>query len=101
MENIILTILAAVTACGCVAAAVFFARNGLSRRAKRILLGLVAEAEAYFGTGTGAIKFSAVLGKLYSAMPAVMQLLFRPETIEGWIEEAVAALKSYLSEASA
>ncbi len=99
MENIILTILAALAAAGCVAAAVFFARNGLSAHAKRILLGLVAEAEAYFGAGTGAIKLSSVLGKLYAAMPPLMQILFRRETIEGWIEEAVSALKAYLREA--
>ncbi|MBO5050954.1 MAG: hypothetical protein J6D31_02050 [Clostridia bacterium] len=98
MENIILTILAVLAAAGCVAAAVFFARNGLSTHAKRILLGLVAEAEAYFGAGTGAIKLSSVLGKLYAAMPPLMQILFRRETIEGWIEEAVSALKAYLRE---
>lgn len=98
MENIILTVLAAVAAAGCVAAAVYFARNGLSSHAKRILLGLVAEAEAYFGAGTGAIKFSSVLGRLYASMPAVLQVLFRRETIEGWIEEAVDALRAYLSE---
>ena len=59
----------------------------------------MAEAEAYFGAGTGAIKLSSVLGKLYAAMPPLMQILFRRETIEGWIEEAVSALKAYLREA--
>ena len=100
MERIILPILLCLAAGAAIGGAIYFARNGISARAKRILLGLVAEAECYFGEGTGSIKFSAVLGRLYSQMPAVMQLLFKPETIEGWIEEAVAALKRYLSEAN-
>lgn len=101
MQHIILPILCSLSALSCVAAAVYFARRGLSDRAKGILLGLVAEAESYFGKGTGKIKFSAVLGRLYQSMPPVLQLLFKPATIEGWIEEAVLALKAYLSEASA
>lgn len=101
MAHITLPILCAVCALACVAAAIYFARRGLSARAKDILLGLVAEAESYFGEGTGKIKFSAVLGRLYEMMPAVLQLLFKPATIEGWIEEAVSALKSYLREANA
>lgn len=98
MENIILATLAGLAALGCVAGAVYLARRGLSDRAKRILLGLVAEAEAYFGAGTGAIKLSSVLGKLYAAMPPLLQFLFRRETIEDWIEEAVDALKQYLGD---
>ena len=98
MENIILTVLAGAAAVGCAVAAVFLARKGLGDRAKHILLGLVAEAEAYFGAGTGAIKRSAVLGKLYAAMPPLLQFLFRRETMEEWIEAAVQALKQYLGE---
>jgi hypothetical protein len=88
-------------AIGAAVAAVLVARRGLSARARRIQLGLVAEAECYFGDGTGAIKFSAVLGRLYESLPAVAQLLFKPETVEGWIEEAVSALRRYLSEEKA
>ena len=77
MERIILPILLCLAAGAAIGGAIYFARNGISARAKRILLGLVAEAECYFGEGTGSIKFSAVLGRLYSQMPAVMQLLFK------------------------
>lgn len=69
-------------------------RGGLSERAKSILLGLVAEAESYFGAGTGRIKFSAVLGRLYATMPTLLQVLFSEKTVADWIEEAVASLKA-------
>jgi hypothetical protein len=29
-------------------------------------------------------------------MPALLQVLFKPETVRGWVEEAVCALKDYL-----
>ncbi len=69
-------------------------RGGLSERAKSILLGLVAEAESYFGAGTGRIKFSAVLGRLYATMPSLLQVLFSEKTVTAWIEEAVLSLKA-------
>jgi hypothetical protein len=101
MEHIILPILCAALAALCVAAGVYFARRGLSARAREILLGLVAEAEGYFGEGTGAIKLSAVLGRLYEMMPTLLQVLFKPATIRGWVEEAVCALKDYLQKEQA
>lgn len=101
MNQIILPLLCALFALFLLGAAIYFARRGLSARARAILLGLVAEAESYFGEGTGKIKLSAVLGRLYESMPPLLQVLFKPSTIEGWIEEAVAAFKHYLEEEKA
>lgn len=78
------------------AGVVFLLRKCLSGKAKAILLGLVAEAEARFGAGTGAIKLSAVLGELYARMPALLQLLFPTETVDGWVESALAAFKGMI-----
>ncbi len=101
MQNVMLPIFLGLCAVGLAVSAVLVARRGLSTRAKRILLGLVAEAECYFGSGTGEIKLSAVLGRLYETMPALLQILFKPETVAGWIEDAVCALRHYLSEETA
>lgn len=79
--------------------AIFFGRSGLARQAKEILLGLVAEAESLFGEGTGSIKFSAVLARLYAAMPSVFRFFFSKERISAWIEEALLSMKQCLSEA--
>ncbi len=69
-------------------------RRGLSGRAQSMLLGLVAEAEATFGAGTGKIKFSSVLSRLYAALPAGVQFLFSEETVAAWIENALAQFKA-------
>ena len=94
MNQTIVTVIAALTFIGISAGLLIIKKRGLSSRAKKILLGLVAEAEAFFGSGTGSIKFSAVLGRLYTALPATVQFLFAEKTVASWIEDAVAALKS-------
>ncbi len=68
-------------------------RGEFSARAKKILIGLVAEAESFFGGGTGKIKFSSVFGRLYETMPDLFGLLFSEKTVADWIEEAVSSLE--------
>ena len=55
------------------------------------------EAEEKYGGGTGEIKFSYVAQKIYDIMPSWLQIFFSAETIAGWIEDAVTAMKEYLS----
>jgi hypothetical protein len=98
MSQTVLTLVYAFVFCGVCAGLIFCLRGGLSARARAILLGLVAEAEVLFGAGTGEIKFSAVLSRLYAAMPSVLQFLFSEKTVASWIEDAVAALKACLGE---
>ena len=80
------------------AGAVYLFRGRIGERAKSILLGLVAEAEEHFGAGTGEIKLSSVLGNLYARTPALLQLLFPKETVDGWVEDALARFKEMLGE---
>ena len=80
------------------AGAVYLFRDKLGKRAKSILLGLVAEAEERFGAGTGEIKLSSVLGNLYARTPALLQLLFPKETVDGWVEAALAHFKELIGE---
>ena len=98
MNQTIATVIAALAFVGVCAGLLIIKRRGLSSRAKKILLGLVAEAEKSFGKGTGSIKFSAVLGRLYAALPGAVQLLFSEETVASWIEDAVSTLKVLASE---
>lgn len=96
-ENIIkiaVSVLAVLVAGG----VVYLLRAKLSARAKEILLGLVAEAERRFGAGTGEIKLSSVLGELYARMPALLQLLFPTETLDEWVEAALAKFKEMIGE---
>ena len=94
-ENIIKILVIALAALAA-AGVVFLLRRQLSARAKEILLGLVAEAERRFGAKTGEIKLSSVLGELYARMPALLQLLFPTETVDEWVEAALAKFKEMI-----
>lgn len=70
-------------------------KKGYKQRAKNILLSLVATAEKNWGAGTGAIKFSSVVGAIYEKLPFV-KLFLSEQTISALIEDSVEALKKYL-----
>lgn len=77
----------------------WFAWRGKYRdKAKQMLLSLVIAAEEKYGGGTGELKFAYVAERLYEVMPGIFQVFFTAEDIAGWIEEAVAKMKEYLSE---
>lgn len=75
----------------------FVGKGKYRSKVKQMLLSLVIEAEEKYGGGTGEIKFSYVAQKIYDIMPSWLQLFFSAETIAGWIEDAVTAMKEYLS----
>ena len=64
--------------------------------AKKIILGLVIQAEAEWGSGTGKIKFQEVLGQAYSKLPMIVRIFVSQSDIEEWIEEGVQWLKTEL-----
>lgn len=98
MNETIIKIALGVLAAALAAGVLYLYRDKLGRRAKSILLGLVAEAEERFGAGTGEIKLSSVLGNLYARTPALLQLLFPKETVDGWVEAALAHFKKLIGE---
>ncbi len=73
-------------------------RFGCVREAKAILLALVTEAEARFGGGMGAVKYSAVAAALYAKLPAAAKFLLREKTVAALIEAAVEKMKRCLSD---
>ena len=66
---------------------------GKKKTVCRMLYALVTEAEKNFGSGTGALKFSYVLEKLYAALPAFFKIVIPFPVLQKWIEEALASAK--------
>lgn len=79
-------------------AAVLLWRRGRVDIVKHLIRTLVVEAEKEYGSGTGRIKFEAVLTAVYEKMPALLRLLIPKKKIIEWIEEAVQWLKEQLAD---
>jgi hypothetical protein len=80
------------------AAAILLWRRGKVDFIKRLIRTLVVEAEKEYGSGTGRIKFEAVLTAVYERLPAILRLVISKQRIEQWIEEAVQWLKDQLGD---
>ena len=76
---------------------VFLVRRGYESKVKEMLLYLVCKAEELYGSGTGELKYSAVVTWVYEKLPPIMRLLFTTKQIDQYIEAAVLQMKEYLS----
>lgn len=65
---------------------------------KKIMLGLVVEAEKKLGSGTGDLKYSMVVIRLYELLPKIMKILLTRKQLDLMIKEAVDFLKEYLGD---
>lgn len=82
-----------------IVAVLYFAAKGKYRKvAKQIMLSLVVAAEEKYGSGTGKIKFSYVVDRLYEKLPVIVQVVFSEKDIENMIEDAVAKMKEFLED---
>lgn len=88
----ILTVIVFVVGC------VFLVRRGYESKVKEMLLYLVCKAEELYGSGTGELKYSAVVTWVYEKLPPIMRLLFTTRQIDQYIEAAVLQMKEYLSQ---
>lgn len=77
---------------------VFLVRRGYESKVKEMLLYLVCKAEELYGSGTGELKYSAVVTWVYEKLPPIMRLLFTTKQIDQYIEAAVLQMKEYLSQ---
>ena len=68
-------------------------KRGEIKKVNEILFYLAIEAENTFGGGTGALKYAAVVARLYDRLPAVVRLLFTSKQIDLLIENAVIRMK--------
>ena len=80
-----------------IVACVILIKKGYAKYVKQILFYLVCEAEAQFGSGTGALKYSAVTAWLYDKIPAICKFFFTAKQIDTLIETAVTEMKKWLS----
>ena len=87
----ILTVIVFVVVC------VFLLRKGYESKVKEMLFYLVCKAEELYGSGTGELKYSAVVTWIYEQLPPIMKLLFTTKQIDQYIEAAVLQMKKYLS----
>ncbi|NLU42974.1 MAG: hypothetical protein GXX08_12330 [Firmicutes bacterium] len=81
-----------------IAAVIWLWRKGRIDIIKRLIRVMVVQAEKQYGSGTGRIKFEAVLTAVYEKMPALLRLLIPKKKIIEWIEEAVQWLKKQLTD---
>ena len=79
-----------------VIAVILMLRRGAKKQVNEMLFYLVTEAEDYFGSGTGQLKYAAVVTWLYERLPAIVRFIFTQKQIDEMIEEAVQRMKQYL-----
>lgn len=75
------------------AVVVVLIKRGETKILKQILFNLVTQAEKQFGSGTGSLKYAAVVDWIYQRIPAVLKLLFTSSDIEKMIEAALEEAK--------
>lgn len=72
-------------------------KRGATKQMKDILFHLVLRAEQEYGTGTGEMKYAAVVSGLYEKVPSLASWLFTKRQINNMIEMAVVQMKEYLN----
>lgn len=77
---------------------VYLYRIGKRDTVKKIILGLVIQAEKTLGSGTGELKYAMVVEGAYSALPTLIRFLITKKELDSLIEEAVQYMKMQLSD---
>ena len=95
--NIIMTVALGLLGAAAAYLIVLFKR-GKTKEIYSIVKALVDEAEIKFGSGTGALKYQYVVGKLYSVLPGYVKLFISDKLLDTWIEIAVNELQEHLEE---
>lgn len=83
---------------GFILIAIALIKRGRQDIVKRLVYNLVVKAEATLGSGTGDAKYNMVLTSVYNKLPGVLRFFYTKKEIDNLIQEAVAWLKTYLSE---
>lgn len=71
-------------------------KQGKKKEIYAIVKSLVNEAEVKFGSGTGALKYEFVVGRLYAVLPGYIKLFITEKLLDYFIETAVNELQEYL-----
>lgn len=81
-----------------IALIIYLVKKGAQKKVNNMLFYLVTEAEAIFGSGTGELKYAAVVTSLYEILPSILKILLTEKQIDDMIEQAVQDMKEYLKE---
>lgn len=76
---------------------VYLYRMGKQDAVKKIILGLVIQAEKALGSGTGELKYAMVVDRAYEVLPALIRFLISKRELDKLIEEAVQYMKTQLT----
>ena len=76
-----------------VAGIVFAIFKGNKSVVMKMLDCLVTEAEKEYGSGTGVLKLTSVIEKVYPKLPAIIKAFITSETLIKWIETALKTAK--------
>lgn len=76
-----------------VALIIYLIKTGQTKILKQIAVKLVTDAEGECGSGTGIIKLSDVVAKLYAHLPSVIRILFTEKQLVGIAEAVLAEAK--------
>ncbi|MHB1152112.1 MAG: hypothetical protein ACYCWE_09555 [Eubacteriales bacterium] len=75
--------------------------KGEKRILDLITFAALTEAERQYKGGTGPLKKSAVIAKIYSIIPVILKIIISEDQIGRWIETALAAAKKKWAENTA
>lgn len=73
-------------------------KKGKEEVVKKVILDLVVKAEKQLGSGTGELKYAAVIGALYSKLPTIVRFLYSEKDIDTIIEDCVVKLRGLLDD---
>ena len=76
-----------------VAGIVFAIFKGNKSVVMKMLDCLVTEAEKEYGSGTGVLKLTSVIEKIYPKLPVIIKTFITSETLIKWIETALITAK--------
>lgn len=72
---------------------IYLVKTGQTKILKQIAVKLVTDAEGECGSGTGIIKLSDVVAKLYSHLPSVVRILFTEKQLVNIAESVLSEAK--------
>ncbi|MDF2546160.1 MAG: hypothetical protein K0R93_1058 [Anaerosolibacter sp.] len=103
MYRIIITFILAywleiIASLGIVGVLLILYKRGREDLVRKMILSFVVDVEKKLGSGTGELKYAAVVERLYDKLPWVLRMLYSKKQVNGMIEEAVEYLKRYLSD---
>lgn len=81
-----------------IAVFVILAARGKKDIIYKMLYSLVNEAEEMFGSQTGKLKFAYVIERVYAMLPGIFKVFITYQTLEKWIEKALAEAKEHWAE---